>query len=227
MTPGQKLRRLRVILGKTQADFDAIVGARPGRTQSYEKIGAIVEPKKEFLQKIIDEFRATTPNLTVDWFFDGVDDLPPGLKPTAPSSGFFEYPVLQEIPGAGATFNAGSLISSSATSYPRGTFWAAIGDDDRSPAIRRGDYVLLVPEEALKTDTVFAIRRADHTVDLFNTIRVDGVVVPTTLFEGQSEAGQEYHVIGKAVELRRPVGGGLIAFQSPTGLSLTMVTNVL
>ena len=195
LTPGQKLRRLRVILGKTQADFDNAVGAKQGRTQSYEKTGAVVKPKREYLEQIVQEFRALAPSLTVDWFFDGVDDLPPGLSPTAPTSGFIAYPVLQEIPGAGATFNSGELVSSSTTSYPRGSFWAEIGDDDRSPCFLRGDNVLIVQEDSLKSDTIFLLKRGDGTFDLFDAKRVGGVVSPTGLFEGQAEPG-EYQVVG-------------------------------
>lgn len=225
--PREKLRRFRKLLGKTQAEFDEAVGGKRGRTQSYEKLNALVDPKRDYLQTLIDTYRSLVPGLTVDWFFDGVDDLPPGLKANSQSTSFFEYPILQEIPGAGATFNSGTLVSASTTQFPRGSFWAAIGDNDRSPAVRRGDHVLLVPEDTLKSDTMFAIRRSDGSVDLFDAARVGGIVTPTVLFEGQDQAGEGFQVVGKVVELRRAVGGGLIVFQSPTGLSVDMVTNVL
>lgn len=226
--PGQKLRRLRAILGNTQADFDQLVGANPGRTQSYEKKGSTVKPQRDYLTKLVDGLRSRVPNLSVDWFFNGVDDLPPGLKASAgPVSGFFEYPILQELPGNGATFNFGELAAAAATQYPEGTFWATIGDNDRKPAIRRGDHVLIVPEMALKPETIYVARRADDSIDLFEARRSAGALTLATIFDDQAEAGDGFAVAGKVVELRRQVGGGSIAFQSATGLSLAMITDSL
>lgn len=226
MTPGQKLRRLRVVMGVTQNELDTAAGAKPGRVQSYEKKSTVVQPKRDFLEKVITVFRPRLPNLTVDWFFDGVDNLPPGLKANAPTSGFMEYPVIQEIPGFNTGGNFGVQVSASPTPYPAGTFWAAVADNERAPLIRRGDTVLIVPDEPLKPDTVFAIRRADDSVDLFNIVRSDGILLPETIFEGQAVAGLDFTAVGRVVELRRTIEGGVIAFQSSTGLSRSMLDSI-
>ena len=210
-------------MGYTQNELDDAVGAKKGRVQSYEKKNAVVEPKRDFLEKVVMIFRSKLPNLTTEWFFDGVDSIPPGLKANAPTTGFFEYPVIQEIPGISSGVNHGVLVSASPTPYTPGTFWATIADNERAPLIRRGDFVLIVPDEPLKSDTVFAIRRPDDSVDLFSISRIGGVLSPEPIFEGQAEAGSDFAPVGRVVELRRSIEGGVIVFQSTTGLSKSML----
>lgn len=219
MTPGQKLKRFRILVGATQKELDAVVGAKPGRTQSYEKKNAVVQLQRDYVAVLLEKFRSKVPTLSVDWFFNGVDDLPPGFE-TAPvaTSGVFAYPTIQELPGRPAALAGSYAPAESSTRYPEGTYWSIVGDNERAPILKRGDYVLTVPESTLQPDTLYLA--AGDVVDVYEARREAGVLSLRPLFDGQPAPGEP---IGKAVEVRRTIGGGVILFRSETGLSVEML----
>jgi hypothetical protein len=219
MTPGQKLKRFRLLVGATQKEFDAVVGANIGRTQSYEKKGAVVKLQRDYVARLLEHYRATVPTLSVDWFYTGVDDLPPGFDaPKSASGGVFSYPTIQEIPGRPAALTGSYAPAESAAKYPDGSYWAVVADNERAPHLRRGDAVLVVPESTLQPGTLYIA--SGDVVDAYEAKRVGGEMTLSTLFDGQSAPGT---ATGKICELKRSVGGGVIVFRCETGLSVEML----
>jgi transcriptional regulator with XRE-family HTH domain len=217
ISPSEKLRRARVLIGASQYDCDDLAGVKLGRTFSYERGKA--QPSREFIEPL-----ARAWSIDVDWFFDGVDNLP-SVRSAASSTvnQFAALPVVGQIPcvNCKSPQTASRTCRASFVIAP-GSHYRLIADSHLEPVLQRGDIVLVSPVDMVRDDTMMLIQSPDRC-DVAHVRRQRGEMVATVADGVSTDLISSWTPEGLIVEVIRNQNGVSIAFECELGLSPAMM----
>ena len=221
-TPNTKLVRARGAFGWSQAKCDKAAGVPVGRAYSYERADSHATPTRAYLEPLAEAW-----GIPLTWFFDGVDDQPPTDRPAAsrddarPSS----IPLRGDVPHrSGRVFPEADPVPALTTFSlpPDCGFWRIGGN---MGALRRGDLILIAPDDQPRRDTIMLLTLASGTVDVYHIVREAGREVSRPMSDDQEDAGDDWTAVGYAVQVRRTMAEGrVVSFECETGLSPEMLS---
>lgn len=235
MTPGEKLRRARQLLGLRAAhDVDDALGFTKGRTSIYERDRA--KPSQEYLLKFQKKYGipgtwvldpADTPPPLAQWKQEH-DDVEPAEDDESPAEGeLLTLPMFGDVP-AGEWDESDAdpdWIEVEQDIYDSKRFFRRISGDSMAPKLRSGDIVLFHPTSTPRDNVIVLAQNGDGK----KTVKVcrytpEGWILQAVNPEHQTQKLEQWQLVAYLVVVKRTMLKGLqVRFKCDVGVQPDML----